>query len=153
MNATIEENYRTRVVRDGQGNEFPLDSNIDAPEGRFLSELIASNAAIKNTLEVGCAYGLSSLHICEALRDRDGASHVIVDPDQMSAWHGVGIANLARENLNFFELVLEPSEIALPRFLHKGRTDFDLIFIDGWHTFDQTLVDLYYANRMVKMGG
>jgi len=28
-----------------------------------------------------------------------------------------------------------------------------LVFIDGWHTFDQTLVDMYFANRLIGPGG
>jgi hypothetical protein len=28
-----------------------------------------------------------------------------------------------------------------------------LRFIDGWHTFEQTLIDIYFANRLVKVGG
>ena len=27
------------------------------------------------------------------------------------------------------------------------------MFIDGWHTFDHTLLDLFYANRWIKVGG
>ena len=31
----------------------------------------------------------------------------------------------------------------MPKFLTKKP--FDFIFIDGWHTFDYTLVDMFYA--------
>jgi predicted O-methyltransferase YrrM len=37
--------------------------------------------------------------------------------------------------------------------LRKQPESFDLIFIDGWHTFDQTMLDMFYANRLVRMGG
>ena len=30
---------------------------------------------------------------------------------------------------------------------------FDLIFIDGFHTFDYTLVDLFYAILLCRIGG
>jgi predicted O-methyltransferase YrrM len=65
---------------------------------------------------------------------------------------GIGVANLERAGVDFYELREEPSEIALPQLLRDGA-EFDLVFIDGWHTFDQTLVDLYYANRLIKPGG
>ena len=29
----------------------------------------------------------------------------------------------------------------------------DLVFIDGWHTFDYTLVDAFYANELLRVGG
>ena len=108
---------------------------------------------MSRTLEVGCAYGMSSLYICEALRDRTGASHTIVDPMQMEVWKGIGVAQLERAGIDFFELVNEPSELALPALVRDGVPSFDLIFIDGWHTFDQVIVDLYYADRLLREGG
>lgn len=30
---------------------------------------------------------------------------------------------------------------------------FDFIFIDGWHTFDHTLLDAFYATRLLRIGG
>lgn len=152
VNPVIEEIYRTRVVHDADGQSYPLDSHVDAVEGAFLHRLIRSDPLILRTLEVGCAYGLSSLHICEALRGREGAWHTIVDPNQSTAWHGVGIANLARSDIGYFSLLEQPSEIALPALISQGAV-LDLVFIDGWHTFDQTMVDLYFAARLVRVGG
>jgi len=152
-NPVIDEIYRTRVVQDASGNKYDLSSEVHPEEGNFLYRLISSDESITKTLEVGCAYGLSSLHICEALRNRQDTSHVIVDPDQMSAWHGVGIAQLERAGIDFFDFIPQPSELALPDLLRSQPERFDLVFIDGWHTFDQTMVDLFYANRLVRVGG
>ena len=30
---------------------------------------------------------------------------------------------------------------------------FDLIFIDGWHTFDNVMVDIFYSINLLKPGG
>jgi predicted O-methyltransferase YrrM len=152
-NRVIEEIYETGMVRDASGNEYALSSTIDPAEGDFLSRLIRSDGSITKTLEVGCAFGLSSLYICEALRDRPGASHTVIDPKQMDVWHGVGIANLERAGIEFFSFIREPSELALPDLLRDQPGRFDLIFIDGWHTFDQTMLDLFYANRLTRVGG
>jgi predicted O-methyltransferase YrrM len=153
MHPIIEEIYRTNVVRDASGNEYPLDSGIDSAEGDYLSRIIASDISIRNTLEVGCAYGLSSLYICDAIRHRSGPSHTIIDPKEMNVWHGVGVAQLKRAGIDFFELIAEPSELALPALLRQQPASFDLIFIDGWHTFDQVMLDMYYANLLVRNGG
>ena len=152
-NPVIAEAYRTRVVRDAAGTEYPLTSEVDPEEGRFLFELISGDLSVVRTLEVGCAFGLSSLHICEALRGRPGASHTIIDPKQYDVWHGVGVAQLERANVDFFQLVAEPSELALPELLRSSPEGFDFAFVDGWHSFDQTLVDLYFACRLVRVGG
>lgn len=153
MNPIIDEIYETKIVRDSSGNEYPLSAEIDPEEGDFLYRLISSDKSIMKTLEVGCAYGLSSLHICEALRNRPGANHIIIDPNQMNGWHDIGIFNLKKAQIDFFKLISEPSELALPDLLRSQPESFDFIFIDGWHTFDQTMLDIFYANRLIRVGG
>jgi predicted O-methyltransferase YrrM len=152
-NQIIDEIYATRVVRDASGNSYELSSEVDPAEGDYLYRLISSDNSITKTLEVGCAFALSSLHICEALRNRPGASHVIIDPNQMDVWHGVGVAHLEQAAIGFFTLISEPSELALPNLLRTQSESFDFIFIDGLHTFDHTMLDMFYANRLVRVGG
>jgi len=149
----IDEIYETRVVRDSAGNEYQLAAEVGRAEGDYLYRLISGDSSISKTLEVGCAFGLSSLHICEALRGRPDPSHVIVDPGQARSWHGVGLANLERAGIDFFTHIAEPSEFALPELARSRGGSFDLVFIDGWHTFDHTLLDLFYANLLVRVGG
>ena len=50
------------------------------------------------------------------------------------------------------ELHVEESQIALPRFLEKGRR-FHLAFVDGNHRFDGVFVDLVFLGRLVRAGG
>jgi predicted O-methyltransferase YrrM len=152
-NLVTDEIYRTRVVRDSSGNEYELSSGVDSEEGDYIYRLISSDNSITKTLEVGCPFGLSSLHICEALRNRPGASHTNIDPNQMDVWHGVGVANLERATIGFYRLISEPSELALPNLLRSQPESFDFIFIDGFHTFDHTMLDMFYANRLVRVGG
>ncbi|MER3432470.1 MAG: hypothetical protein C4288_03335 [Leptolyngbya sp. ERB_1_1] len=153
MNSVIDEIFQTRIVIDRTGQSHPLHSNVDQQEGEFLFNLIDSDPNIEKTLEIGCAYGLSSLHICAALSKRSAAHHWILDPFQHKQFHGIGITNLERSNFNFFKLIEEPSEFALPTIAKEQPNSFDLVFIDGWHTFDHTLLDLFYANRLIKVGG
>jgi predicted O-methyltransferase YrrM len=135
------------------GDVHELHSEIDREEGEFLRDIIRNDPSILKTLEVGCAYGLSSLHICAALKERDGASHTIIDPFQDTQWDGAGVRNLEDAGIEFFELLQEKSEISLPRLLERMEGEFDLIFVDGWHTFDHTLVDCFYATRLLRIGG
>jgi predicted O-methyltransferase YrrM len=153
MNGVIDEIFQTGMVVDRAGTRHSLHSNVDQREGQFLYDLIAADPTIEKTLEIGCAYGLSSLHICSALSTRSSPQHIILDPFQNTQFHGIGIANLERSNFNFFKLIEEPSEFALPAIAKAQPHSFDLIFIDGWHTFDHTLLDLFYANRLIKVGG
>jgi predicted O-methyltransferase YrrM len=145
--------YQSGQVLDDDGEAYPLNSAISPEENRFLVEFIGADPAISRTLEVGCAYGLSSLAICRALSGRDGAFHTIIDPFQHVSWSGIGIAHLDRCDFDGYRLIEEPSEIALPQLAAVQPGGFDLVFIDGWHTFDHTLIDLFYAMRLVRVGG
>jgi hypothetical protein len=61
--------------------------------------------------------------------------------------------NLEKAGLRaLVEWVPEKSHAALPRLLAEGRR-FQLIFIDGMHLYDYTLVDLFYADLLLEPGG
>ena len=154
MNKIIDEILSTRKTIGTDGTQIDIHSEISRAEGQFIFDYIAQDTTILKTLEVGCAYGLSSLHICEALKTRENAHHTILDPFQNTDWNGAGVHALTRAGLNNFTLVEECSEFALPQILKEhGDESFDFIFIDGWHTFDHTLVDCFYANRLLRKGG
>jgi predicted O-methyltransferase YrrM len=149
----IDEIYQVCSVVGRSGNVHRLHSAIDREEGEFLFNLIRGDLSIVKTLEVGCAYGLSSLFICSALQGRNGAAHTIIDPYQNGYWDGVGIRNLEDAGLRFFNLIECKSEFALPKLLEQKEAQFDFVFIDGWHTFDHTLLDCFYATRLLRVGG
>lgn len=153
MEQIIEKIYETGSVVGKSGQVHKLNSAIDREEGKFLFSLIQDDPTIRKTLEVGCAYGLSTLHICSAIRDRVGASHTIIDPFQNTQWDGVGIVNLEAAGIDFFNLLEIKSEFALPKLLEQNGGQLDFIFIDGWHTFDHTLLDCFYATRLLRVGG
>ena len=79
--------------------------------------------------------------------------HYGVDPEQNTIHGGAALAGLKRAGLDsVFELLEGPSHLMLPRLLEKGVT-LDLGFIDGWHTFDYTMLDFFYIDKMLRPGG
>jgi predicted O-methyltransferase YrrM len=153
MDEIIERIYATGEVVGRSGQIHKVHSAIDRKEGDFLYKTVRDDGQIKRTLEVGCAYGLSSLFICSALKDRPGAHHTIIDPFQISDWDSAGILNLEKSGCDSFTLIEERSEFALPKLLFESEETFDFVFIDGWHTFDQTMLDCYFALRLLRVGG
>lgn len=149
----IDEILNSGSVRDADGNIIPLRGNIDREEGLFLYHLIQDSVSTHRTLEVGCGFGLSSLFICSALEQKQNPSHTIIDPNQTDAYQNIGRLNLERSDVKFFTLIEQSSELALPQILRDAPNSFDLIFIDGLHSFDQVALDFYYANRLLKIGG
>jgi len=135
------------------GDSVILNSSIDENEVIFIQKLIKLNNSIKS-IEIGCAMGLSSLTICDAVRNNDPilSEHIIIDPFQASDWKNIGINNLRKEGFNNFTLFEERSEYILPKLAEQNLL-YDFAFIDGWHTFDHTLLDFFYLNRMLKIGG
>ncbi len=154
MHSLIAEIYSSGKVTGASGTEHSLQASVDPEEGGLLHRVVAGDSAVVRTLEVGCAYGLSSLHICDALRGRPGASHTIIDPFQHTQWDGVGVGNLRRAGFDFFRLIEKRSEFALPEVLaDDGEGKYDFVFVDGWHTLDHTLLDCFYATRLLRVGG
>jgi predicted O-methyltransferase YrrM len=150
-----------RVQRDGTAvarsdgslhRLFPVA--VSAAEGEALAALVLREHA-GQTIEVGLGYGISALHICEALAENGAgdASHLAVDPHQATRFANVGLQLLEDAGLrHMVELHAEESQIALPRLLADGRR-FDLAFVDGNHRFDGVFLDLVYLGRLVRPGG
>src|SRR5712692_10478852 len=95
MNEVLRSILSNRSVATEDGITRPLHSGIPREEGDFVQKMIRS-ARPQVSLEVGCAYGISSLYICEALQEVNGAKHIIIDPYQHSIYEGIGLANLGR---------------------------------------------------------
>lgn len=152
MNTILEEIFRTGSVHDAEGNRRTLRSNLSRREGTAIYDLIRGDSSIEKTLEIGCAYGISSLFICEALQGRPNARHTILDPYQKD-WKGIGILNLRRAGFDCFRFVESPSEYFLPALAEKEKGRYDFILIDGWHTFDHVMLDFFYSNLLLRVGG
>lgn len=153
MNPVLAEILETGHVRTTDGETIQLHSHIPPEEGRFLQEIICETKSTVS-LEVGLAYGISALFICDALQKKAKTRHIVIDPHQMNGWwNGIGINNLRRagyeEIIEFYGL---PSHLALPQ-LAAQQIEIDFAFIDGWHTFDHTLIDFFYIDKLLRVGG
>ncbi len=136
---------------DGRRN-IQLRSNITQDIGEFLKNLVLKVGA-DVTLEVGLAHGVSALFICEGLREAGGHRHIAIDPNQTEMYSGIGVENVRRVGLgDLIELREKPSCVALPELLASGLK-IDFAFIDGWHTFDYVLLDFFYIDKMLRVGG
>jgi predicted O-methyltransferase YrrM len=148
----LEEILRKGEVRSAEGTPIKLHSAITAAEGAFLQQLIAQKRP-EVSLEIGLAFGVSALFICEGLSKAGGKRHIVIDPSQESGWHGIGLRHLREAGFEpLIEFYQQESQSALPNLVAEGvRIDF--AFIDGWHTFDHVLVDFFYIDRLLRVGG
>ncbi len=126
-------------------------SAVSKQEGEFL-ESLASRPDVHNTIEVGCADAISSIYICSGLAGKQDVHHIAIDPCQSSDFQCRGVANVRQAGFDFFEIIEAGSEEALPKLMAEGRI-FDMGLIDGLHTADQTMLDFYYMDRLIRPGG
>lgn len=151
MNKITEEILGKRKVTDAEGKEYPLHSETPLAQNQFLGKLIAEiDASV--CVEIGLAYGISSLFIAEAIAAKKNPRLVSIDPYQ-SAWQEIGLLNLKRAGYReFVEFHREPSHAVLPRLLAAGER-IDFAYVDTSKVFDVLLVDAYYLTRLLRVGG
>jgi predicted O-methyltransferase YrrM len=141
-----------RRVRSDFGEEFELDSEV-SPEGGAMLQKLVRELHASTTLEIGLAYGISALYICDALRTKPGARHIVIDPEQHTQWHGVGLRHLRMTGLDTMIDYRElPSHEALVDLEREGAR-VDVAFVDGCHTFDYVIVDMFLVDRLLRTGG
>jgi predicted O-methyltransferase YrrM len=160
MNPVLEQIVTSDTVTDGTSVlplRHPAVPNlpvaVDPKEGSFLAHII-DTVQPRVSLEIGMAYGVSTLYLCEALsRMPHPVRHIVMDPFQTPQWRGIGLRNVRAAGYDHMvEFHENRSEFVLPRLLADG-TEVDFAFVDGWHTFDQVMVEFYYLNRMLRVGG
>ena len=80
-------------------------------------------------------------------------SFIAIDPRQTSHWKSIGRFALARAGLErVVRLCEEPAHVVLPRRLAGGER-YTLAFIDGWHMLDFVMVEAFYCDLMLEVGG
>ncbi|HYG25955.1 MAG TPA: class I SAM-dependent methyltransferase [Caulobacteraceae bacterium] len=144
----LEAVFASGSVLDAAGNPHPVHSHVPRDFAEALLREVKKRKP-RVVLEVGMAYGVSSLAIAYGLQP--GARFISIDPFQNSQWEGIGKANVARTGAAH-ELVEELSHFALPRLLAEGL-EVDFAYIDGNHTFEAVLLDFFYIDKMLKVGG
>jgi len=145
----LEQIYETGEVEDEQGEHHRARPTSIARDEAFALARCVRDHCASRTLEVGMAYGLSTLALAGA---HEGA-HIAIDPFQRSDWRSIGILNVGRAGLEGrVDLIERRSDEALADLAARGER-FDLAFIDGLHLFDATLVDFHFADRLLDAGG
>ena len=158
VNKYLADTYVSGEIKDANGELKKFKDITNPIQGRHIYNLIYQNR-FQRTLEVGLAMGASAVWICQAHKDLglDG-THVAIDPNQTSQYESMGKILVQRSGLENHMSVMEMTSYrALPKLLEDvlagRRQRFHLIYIDGWHTFDYTLVDFFYADLLLETNG
>ena len=153
MNPVLAEMLRTGRVTDTAGADRPLVGPMSAAGGELIREVF-ERVIPDISVETGFAYGVATLFACAALEhNQKPARHIVIDPLQSVQFDRIGLLNIERAGYGrFVELREASSEVALPE-LYNADTRIQAAIIDGFHTFDHALVDFFYINKMLDVGG
>ena len=128
----IAELYTRGTIVGDDEQPYPLGRmSVPGGEGRFIADLVRSEKP-RATLEIGMAWGMSTLFILQALFENGSEfhPHVVMDPSQEQTFHNAARRSLRELGIaDVVEFYQEPSELVLPRLVQEGRA-FDLAFVD-----------------------
>jgi predicted O-methyltransferase YrrM len=148
----LSEMFETGKVTDDKGNERDTRGGVSPMHAKTLYSTILKEKP-KIVVEVGMAYGVSTLSILAGLRKvNEGGRLISIDPGQSTDFEGIGMLNVKRAGFDdIHELIEKPSYLALPGLIESG-VSVDMGYIDGWHSFDYTLVDFFYLDILSVPG-
>lgn len=124
---------------------------IGCEQGMWIYDL-CRNLKPQKTIEIGLAYGYSTVYLLAALHKNGTGTHIAIDPFQ-SVYHSVGSFHAEKLGMQHaFELIAERSVPAMADLKRKGE-EFEFIFIDGSHRFDDVIVDFTLSAQVCPVGG
>ncbi|MBC5991631.1 class I SAM-dependent methyltransferase [Pontibacter cellulosilyticus] len=151
MNNILEEIFENKEFVNFEGQVIKIHSETNKSQCEFLQQIISQNKFSKS-IEIGFAFGTSTLAIVEEIEKNKG-KHVVIDKFQHSDWGGNGL-NLIKaagyeSKIEFFEQFCFE---ALPKLMFEGRR-FDFAYIDSTKQFDWILVNFFYLDKLLEING
>lgn len=143
-----------QLGEDGEKHSLDGATGISPAEGMWIYDF-CRKLKPRATLEIGMAFGFSTIYFLAALAETDDGRHSAIDPNQRrtsSTWSGIGLGHGRRFGGDRFRFIEEPSFQALTHLADQSE-QFDLIFVDGSHLFDFALTDFILSAGLCPVGG
>ena len=153
VSTVLEEALVGRKVQHPDGSWLDVKASISHENSRALNRFVRSRRP-NIVIEIGMAYGVSTLTILDALQSTGKGKLISIDPYigwptgrlvALNQVHRAGVSDL-------HEHVDECSSTGLAKLLSLGARP-DLVYIDGWHNFDYAFVDFFFADKLLRPGG
>ena len=152
-NDALNKMYATGRAVTSDGQTIVLQSVV-RPEFANSIYTLVKRERPEVVVEVGLAHGATALAIATALAENGSGQLVSIDPFQSTDWQGAAVAALKRSGLaHVHTLIEEPDWVALPQLVQELGRACDLAYIDGLHSLEYVLLDFFYVDRLLRVGG
>jgi predicted O-methyltransferase YrrM len=137
---------------DGKMHKLDLSTSISPEQGMCIYNLCQEKKPQK-TLEIGFAYGFSTIYFLASIKSNNLGSHTAMDPFQHRDWYGIGLKKITELEMDgSFRFIPDYDVFGIPQ-LAKENHKFDVVFIDGDHRFDYVLMDFTLCDYIISENG
>jgi|688.fasta_scaffold19476_14 hypothetical protein len=117
-----------------------------------LEKIIIENG-LNKCLELNMNFGFTSLCILNAIKYLENSFLIVIDENQQKIWNNIGVKLIQNsKRISKFKLIDDSYTFALSKFRKRGRI-FNLIMIDGWSFFEDTLYYIIAIDDFINVGG
>lgn len=153
MLKSLETIFETQTIEiNDTGERIPLHSHTSKEQGLFLQSIFDIIKPVRS-LEVGFAYGISTMFILEKHKEIGSLAeaHLVIEPD--SYWGTAAVHNIEKEGLiKYLNIQKAYSDKILTQlFLENYKIQY--AYIDTTKQFDVVLQDFYFINKILEVGG
>src|SRR5687767_10094106 len=139
MLKSVQEIFESNTIEvDDTGSRIPVHSHTTKEQCLFLQQIFDQIKPAR-TLEVGFAYGISSLFILEKHREYHSSpeAHIVIEPDHY--WGNAALHNIKKEGLEqYLKIERDFSDKILTRLFHEKHS-IQYAYIDTTKVFDVVL--------------
>ncbi|BCL35197.1 class I SAM-dependent methyltransferase [Nostoc sp. MS1] len=141
------------IERDYANNPYTSGTSVSLSESLVMASLV-NHFQLASTLEIGLASGGSAAAIIAAKSYfKCNDLHIAIDPYQKTHSGSTGLRVIEQLGyIDHLEWVEDLSEFYLPKVILSEKK-FDFILIDGGHGLGQSMIDAYFSDRLLRIGG
>ncbi len=149
----LEEIWNTASAETPSGEHLKVVANVNRTNCNALYDHVVKEEP-SVVIEVGMAYGISTLTILSALFKNGSGRLISIDP--YIGWPtGMAVAKHQVCKAGFAEIhthIQEASQTALPE-LWKQEFLADFIYLDGYHNVEYVMADCFFSDKLLPTGG
>lgn len=124
------------------------------PETGWLLYYLVRHLRPKLTVETGFGMGLSAMCQVAAHTRNAFGRHISIDPSFREWTYEAGLRMLEAQGDERFHLLEHGSQWILPQLHLEGvMNDLGLAFLDGCHLFEFAMLDFFYLEKALPIGG